>query len=184
LPSWYQQALELLFGAKVAGTRNILPPKDDGYHLCGWMSAACIVGPTRGLRCIGGFDPDYFMYVEDVDLFQRWHSSGRFVAWVPAALVVHKSGSATAPSPLLHAMALTNWTRYFHRTSGPTAAAVISACGLLGSFARGIRWALPSQQRPMASAYRRMFLRGGVLALRMQTSGRYRNEVRSPRRSL
>lgn len=43
---------------------------------------------------LGGFDPDFFAYLEDVDLGWRMNSSGYRIAYQPEALIYHR-GSAT-----------------------------------------------------------------------------------------
>ena len=43
---------------------------------------------TAALRAVGGFDEQYFMYVEDADLTQKLLRQGRVVYW-PGAEVIH-----------------------------------------------------------------------------------------------
>ena len=52
--------------------------RDSLHHVAGswplverWATAAVVAAPTEALRAIGGFDDDYFLYYEDVDLQQR-----------------------------------------------------------------------------------------------------------------
>jgi GT2 family glycosyltransferase len=47
-------------------------------------------------RKLGGFNPRFFMYGEDVDLCQRVRDSGHGVYHVPPALVVHHGGVSSA----------------------------------------------------------------------------------------
>jgi GT2 family glycosyltransferase len=56
-------------------------------------SGAAALYRTRALRALGGFDEDYFCYVEDVDLGFRLRLAGGRAVCVPAA-VVHHHGSA------------------------------------------------------------------------------------------
>jgi GT2 family glycosyltransferase len=46
----------------------------------------------------GGFDEDYFMYFEDVDLCWRYWLYGKGVAYVPASVVYHKFGGTGSSS--------------------------------------------------------------------------------------
>nr|MDQ3577873.1 glycosyltransferase [Actinomycetota bacterium] len=48
---------------------------------------------------IGGFDPGYFMYFEDVDLGERLGKAGWQNVYVPAAVVCHTHGHATSLDP-------------------------------------------------------------------------------------
>lgn len=36
-----------------------------------WMSGACIFFPSKIYYELGGFDPEFFMYCEDIDIFRR-----------------------------------------------------------------------------------------------------------------
>jgi N-acetylglucosaminyl-diphospho-decaprenol L-rhamnosyltransferase len=169
LPSWRRQLLELLFGASAAALRNVVADTASEPVRVDWVSAACIVGPVAALRSLGGFDPSYFMYVEDVDLFQRWQSRGLAAFWVPSALAVHTGGRRPI-SGRLYARSLSNWVRYFARTDGVAAAALIALAGIAGAGARGAFWALRLGRDPDAGAYARMFLGGAVGAVRLEAA--------------
>jgi len=57
-----------------------------------WASGACLLAASDNYAAIGGFDPVYFMYCEDVDLsWQSW-LRGRSVIYVPKAGVMHFTG--------------------------------------------------------------------------------------------
>lgn len=167
LPSWREQIVELLLGSEAARTRNAADAGPRVPVRCDWVSAACILGSTEALQEVGGFDASYFMYVEDVDLFERWQMSGRLAYWVPTAGAIHRGGRRPV-SAQLHAVALTNWVRYFARTTGPPAALAISIAGILGSLVRAIAWSTFLRGQPEADAYRRMFLTGSIQAVRLQ----------------
>jgi N-acetylglucosaminyl-diphospho-decaprenol L-rhamnosyltransferase len=64
-----------------------------------WVSGAAIWLRRDALEAVGGWDPRYFMYVEDVDLCWRLRSSGWRVAYEPAGIVVHVQGVSTARHP-------------------------------------------------------------------------------------
>jgi N-acetylglucosaminyl-diphospho-decaprenol L-rhamnosyltransferase len=70
-----------------------------------WISGVMMVLPTDALRSVGGFDPAFFMYYEDVDLCRRLHERGFGVAFVPAAVVTHLGAGSrrTARSQRAHA---------------------------------------------------------------------------------
>jgi N-acetylglucosaminyl-diphospho-decaprenol L-rhamnosyltransferase len=48
---------------------------------------------------VGGFDPGYFMYFEDVDLAERLGRRGWLHVYAPSAVVVHEGGHATRRNP-------------------------------------------------------------------------------------
>lgn len=75
---------------------------DRDYEAAGdadWVSGACMLVRRRAWEEIGGFDPRYFMYLEDVDLCWRAGRAGWRVGFVPAARVVHIQGVSAARHP-------------------------------------------------------------------------------------
>ena len=54
-----------------------------------WCGAAVMFHPEY-LAAIGGFDPEYFLYCEDVDLGLRGAAAGWTTAHVPEAIVEHR----------------------------------------------------------------------------------------------
>jgi len=74
---------------KMSSARNELP---------GEIFSACAAGAlyrAEVLKEVGGFDEDYFCYLEDVDLGFRLRLAGYSARYVPSA-VVHHIGSATS----------------------------------------------------------------------------------------
>jgi GT2 family glycosyltransferase len=48
---------------------------------------------------VGGFDDDYFMYMEDVDLAWRLRQHGWKIVYEPAAVLTHVGGVSTGVMP-------------------------------------------------------------------------------------
>ena len=72
----------------------------DEPRVAGWLSGSCLVVRRSAFDAIGGFDEQYFMYFEDVDLGLRMSEHGHRSVYVPSARVVHvgaHSTSAEAP---------------------------------------------------------------------------------------
>jgi N-acetylglucosaminyl-diphospho-decaprenol L-rhamnosyltransferase len=86
----------------------------------GWLSGSCLLVDVAAFTSVGGFDPGYFMYFEDVDLAERLGRRGWLHVYVPSAVVVHEGGQATSREP--HRMARVHHTsalRYLsHRHRG------------------------------------------------------------------
>ena len=59
------------------------------------VSGACMMMRTETFRMLGGFDPRYFMYAEDMDLCYRIHKSGLKIFHVPKAVVKHHGGGSS-----------------------------------------------------------------------------------------
>lgn len=66
-----------------------------GERVCGWLSGSCLLVATEAFARVGGFDPAYFMFFEDVDLCERLGSC----VYVPSAEVRHEEGHARARHP-------------------------------------------------------------------------------------
>ena len=98
----------------------------------GWLSGSFMLLRRTAFEAVGGFDPTYFMYCEDMDLCRRLGESGWSSIYVPSAVVTHQGGHATSRSagPMLreHHRAL---FRYLSRQySGPAYAPVRAVLGV------------------------------------------------------
>jgi len=61
----------------------------------GWLSGACLLVRRSAFETLGGFDPAYFMYCEDLDLGRRLAEAGWLNVHVPSAVVTHLGGHST-----------------------------------------------------------------------------------------
>jgi N-acetylglucosaminyl-diphospho-decaprenol L-rhamnosyltransferase len=61
----------------------------------GWLSGSCLLLRRAAFDAVGGFDPSYFMYFEDVDLGDRLGAAGWQNVYVPEAEVLHIGGHST-----------------------------------------------------------------------------------------
>ncbi len=62
----------------------------------GWVSGAAMMLRRADFVAMGGFDPDFAMYLEDVDLCRRLQATGKRVVREPAGSVVHLGGRSSA----------------------------------------------------------------------------------------
>ena len=98
----------------------------------GWLSGSCMLLRREAFDAVGGFDPSYFMYCEDMDLCRRLAEAGWTNVYVPSAVITHQGGHATsrAAGPMLreHHRAL---YRYLSRQyAGPAWAPVRAVLGV------------------------------------------------------
>jgi GT2 family glycosyltransferase len=59
-----------------------------------WSTGACMAVRNEAWKRCGGFDPDFFAHMEEVDLCWRFHIAGYRVAYVPGSVVYHAGGGA------------------------------------------------------------------------------------------
>ncbi|MDT4937317.1 MAG: N-acetylglucosaminyl-diphospho-decaprenol L-rhamnosyltransferase [Pseudonocardiales bacterium] len=70
--------------------------EDPRERTAGWLSGSCLLLRRDAFDAVGGFDPGYFMYFEDLDLGDRLGRAGWQNVYVPAAVVCHTGGHATS----------------------------------------------------------------------------------------
>jgi N-acetylglucosaminyl-diphospho-decaprenol L-rhamnosyltransferase len=104
----------------------------------GWLSGSCMLLRREAFEAVGGFDPSYFMYCEDLDLCRRLADAGWSNVYVPSAVVTHTGGHATSRRPRrMLAEHHRSMYRYLSRQySGPAHAPLraVLAVGLLLRF--------------------------------------------------
>ncbi|MCU1595411.1 MAG: glycosyl transferase, family 2 [Frankiales bacterium] len=61
----------------------------------GWLSGSLMLIRREAWEQVGGFDPKYFMYFEDMDLCRRLSEAGWNNVYVPAAVITHLGGAST-----------------------------------------------------------------------------------------
>jgi N-acetylglucosaminyl-diphospho-decaprenol L-rhamnosyltransferase len=85
-----------------------------------WVSGACFLVRREAWDGVGGFDPAYFMYMEDVDLCWRIGRAGWGVGYQPEAEVVHTQGVSADLHPyrMLAAHHRSMWLFARRTTSG------------------------------------------------------------------
>jgi len=95
----------------------------------GWLSGSCFLVDLEAFHSVGGFDPGFFMYFEDVDLAARLGERGWLNVYAPSAVVEHEGGHSTRRDPhrmqrVHHTSALRYLTR---RYPGPLRAPLRAA---------------------------------------------------------
>lgn len=110
--------------------RVSLPPEWDGA--VDWVAGASVLMRFDRLREVGFFDPDFFLYFEEVELMWRLKRAGYCTLYVPEARVMHIAGAATqvashdtSPKPR-PAYIYESWRIYFRKTYGPFYALLIA----------------------------------------------------------
>lgn len=79
--------------------------RSGGPVAAGWLSGSFFAVRRTAWEQVGGFDEDFFMFFEDVDLGRRLGQRGWERVWVPGAAVTHLGGHSyrSDPAPMLAA---------------------------------------------------------------------------------
>jgi len=107
--------------------------------LVDWVSGACCMARFEALEGIGFFDPDFFLYWEEVELMHRavqrewqcWH--------VPRAEVLHQEGASTGvssredPPQRRPGYWYKSWAMYFRKTHGRSYALLAASLWMFGA---------------------------------------------------
>lgn len=106
-----------------------------------WVSGSCMAVRSIAFQSVGGFDPAYFMYVEDLDLCWRMHRAGWRVVYNPEAVVTHSGGVSARQHPysMLLAHHRSTWHFFSRSAAGPERALLpVVAAGLGGRFGAAV----------------------------------------------
>lgn len=101
-----------------------------------WLSGCALALRREAFDAIGGFDPGYHLYVEDIDLGVRLRAAGWRLRYQPAAEVEHRVGASTSTARwralVSHARGLDRFV--WRQRSGPLALLLrpLLAVGLAG----------------------------------------------------
>lgn len=95
-----------------------------------WVAGASVLMRFKHIQDIGFFDPDFFLYYEEVELMWRLRQAGHPTLYAPRARVLHIAGAATQvqshdPTPKPKpAYLYASWRMYFQKTRGRSYALV------------------------------------------------------------
>jgi N-acetylglucosaminyl-diphospho-decaprenol L-rhamnosyltransferase len=111
-------------GSLSIGRAANLDSEDRVVPLCDhWVSGALVSYPTEALRAIDGFDEEYFLYVEDLDLSRRLaarfpHLVVRKVATIPAFHAVGGTTSSVSQRRIVERHRAQSWKTFATRNDG------------------------------------------------------------------
>jgi N-acetylglucosaminyl-diphospho-decaprenol L-rhamnosyltransferase len=72
---------------------------EPAERVAGWLSGSCLLVRREAFEAVGGFDPAYFMYFEDLDLCERIGRAGWQNVYVPTSVVIHEGAASTRSNP-------------------------------------------------------------------------------------
>ncbi|AKK02521.1 glycosyltransferase family 2 protein [Corynebacterium epidermidicanis] len=73
----------------------------DVERPAGWLSGSCILLRWDAFLQVDGFDENYFMYMEDVDLGDRLGKAGWLNVFCPSSVITHAQGHVAGEVPEL-----------------------------------------------------------------------------------
>lgn len=121
-----------------------LQPASSGVYREGWLSGGAFLITRSAFDQIGGFDEDFFMYAEDVDLFARLIDAGYAFSWVEESGVTHPMPTESPASARRRAVEMVRADiRYVHKHSGRYAAAAYRLALALNSAVRLVALSIP-----------------------------------------
>jgi N-acetylglucosaminyl-diphospho-decaprenol L-rhamnosyltransferase len=148
LPTVLREAVECVFLHRVLpgrAERFAESVQDRGAYEAprdaGWVSGAAMLGRVEALRDVGGFDEDFFLYAEEIDLCRRLRDAGWEVRYDPALTMLHVGGAYTTDPDL----ALENQRsklRYFLKHEGRGRMLAFAAVIVVRLALRGALWAV------------------------------------------
>jgi N-acetylglucosaminyl-diphospho-decaprenol L-rhamnosyltransferase len=124
-------------------------PKDV-EQICG----AYMVVRRKAWQQVGGFDPAYFMYNEDVDLNVRLRRAGWRVVFLPDVHITHHLGASSRADWQTRARMVSAYNQsrfyYFTRFQGAQAGRRLRLYCLLGAAIRLVGWSALALVKPSA----------------------------------
>lgn len=93
------------------------PPPEEPVEM-GAVSGAFFMMKKDEFQSISGFDEDYFLHVEDVDLCRRAWEAGGTVMYQPAAAALHYGSTSEASSEFVQSQKADGLARYFNKFAG------------------------------------------------------------------
>lgn len=82
---------------------------------CGWVSGGAMLLRREAFTAVRGFDEQFFLYWEDVDLCRRLRAAGWDVVFLPSAKVLHHRGASSADAREKTAQYDQSADRYFEK---------------------------------------------------------------------
>jgi GT2 family glycosyltransferase len=127
----------------------LLHGSHDRARTVPWVLGSALAIRREAFEAVGGFDPGFFLYAEEVDLCYRLWQAGWEVGFTPAATVVHVGGASTAPlRETLEVRRVESARRFYRRHYSPARVAVLEAAIRTARAARRVRGRLREAFHP------------------------------------
>lgn len=121
-PQRHDLTLGRALSKMVGGTGINMPldPQPDAPVPVDVTSGAFFLMERAGFAHVGGFDEDYFLHVEDIDLCKRVRDAGGAVIYQPQAGALHFGATSDVTSAFVAKHKAASFARYFRKfAKGP-----------------------------------------------------------------
>ncbi|AJF60128.1 MAG: glycosyltransferase family 2 protein [Candidatus Diapherotrites archaeon] len=82
------------------------------------FTGACYIVSGEAIEEVGGFDENYFVYVEETDWFYRMKKAGWKIFFSPDSRVIHLGGASSKTPDARYIMYYTNLNKFFRKHHG------------------------------------------------------------------
>lgn len=127
-----------LAGALFVHNRYTVQSRGDAVREVDWVQSAAMMVRRAAYERVGGLDPQFFVYSDEVDWCKRFRDAGWSVLWVPHARAVHheqlRHDDRFSEARIVEFAR--NRDRYMRKHHSPAAAAAVR---LLSAWAYGAR---------------------------------------------
>lgn len=105
-----------------------------------WVLGAALMFRREAFMSVNGFDPNYFLYYEEVDLCRRLVAAGWTTWYAPTATIAHVGGASTAGRPLASQRVMyRSLARYMSLHEGPRQSTTLRVVVVVVALIRLIR---------------------------------------------
>jgi len=92
---WFASGEFIKKNGNILTIKTSLNYEKKAYFLADWVTGCSMLINFKKFNQCPNFDPDYFLYYEDVDFCQRYSKSGYLVAVTNKIKVIHQASSVT-----------------------------------------------------------------------------------------
>lgn len=122
-----RKAVQTLLDRDVGWARRIVDATLWRRRDVAWVAASCMMVRRASFEAIGGFDPDFFLYFEDIDLCLRIRACGERVVYDPTVTIHHQRGVSAATDRRSAMRAYRQSQERFWRKHGRGAESILAA---------------------------------------------------------
>ncbi len=125
--------------SRMMQSAQVALPPDHPEGPVDWVAGAAVMFRFDVVRALGGFDPAFFLYFEEVDLMRQIRKAGHEIWYLPSARVIHAEGAATnvrsgvAERRSKPEYWYDSWRIYYLKNHGRAGALWAATCWMVGA---------------------------------------------------